>query len=427
MTILGLKKRLSGVFASRSKANALYLTFYSALTRGTTFIVVFLFAKYLGPADFGLFSLVTSTALLFSSFVGINFSQVIIIQISKSVNESRNINRSLKAVGLVLSFFFAIIFLLYFLFYDQLSASIGINDRMIMGLCLPGLIVISVLSPVLSGFGLGLNIIKQQTLLLIITLPFVGLLLYAYHNKHTLEVALVIYLSIQILLSLSQFRTVIAKAITRSKNYPAENQTVKSISGNLVRSALPLIVGGLFTLPPLWYLQVLLRKIPNGNIELGLYGVANQIRAILFFIIGTVCSAILPSLAVSESYATAKRLALRSMWVLIALTLAAALVFLAAGQFLLQVFYEQYVDAYWSILLIVISTVFTAITSVFSRLAIAISKNKWVLYSNIGFGLSVIIFSLWLVSKGATGAGFVILIASALQALVMLIVLKLAR
>ncbi|ATE71978.1 oligosaccharide flippase family protein [Lysobacter capsici] len=398
------------------------LSALSALaSRGALFAGVLAAAHFLGPTAFGQFTLIQTTALLFTTFCALSLGQMA----TKIVSEAVATRPDRIAAALTVSYGSALLASLLFaglllVFSQPLALRVGGSADLVAVYASSSLLVLTgFIGAVQNGVALALHKVKQQALANLITAPLVFAIMLLAASRRDIGWAVYGSIAAQWLIVIGQERVL--------RRYRREHDCALSWSAPrredwsvVWRLGLPSSLSGLLTMPAIWLSMAMLSHSVGGATELGNFSLGNQARSILLFGMGVVANATLPLLAsaaargASGEASTALR---HSIALLVIATSAIAMVLAMAAPFFIHRLAPAYIDAIVPLQWLLLSAIATAPTTVLMRKATADGRPGVLLAGNGVFALALIgasVASLHL-HGGATGLAIAYLIASSLQ------------
>jgi O-antigen/teichoic acid export membrane protein len=380
---------------------------------------VLILASHLGPKLFGHFVLVQTTALLFTTFCALSLGQMATKIVAESlvagtVEQGRTMSVS-YGVALMGS---ALCGLAMVLLARVLAVSAAGDSHLTVAFALSSLLVLTgFLSSVQAGVALGLGAMKPFAIGNFIAAPLSVGVLAVSAQWRDVTVALVGYVVSQTVVVVAQEiairRALVARGIVRSfRNLRRTDWEVVWTLG------LPSSLAGAFTLPSMWLVLVMLAHVTNGAVEVGKFGIANQFRSLMILGVGAVANAALPGLATARALgdpAREERTAVHAFAMVLVVTIVPAAVLFIFGRPLLALIGPSYPEAIVELRLLAASTVATALTAIYMRMATARGEARWLIYSNAAFAFALVAVALFAVRDGSVGVSWAILIASVCQ------------
>ncbi|MGO1070489.1 oligosaccharide flippase family protein [Lysobacter sp. CA199] len=390
-------------------------------SRGALFAGVLATAHYLGPAAFGQFTLIQTTALLFTTFCALSLGQMA----TKIVAEAMAQDSARVSAALTVSYGSAVLASLLFSALllacsYPLAVKIGGSAELAGVYASSALLVLTgFVGAIQNGVALALHKVKQQAVANIVTAPLVfAIMLLAALQR---DIAWAVYGSIaaQWLIVLGQER--VLRRYRREHGQPLAWSSTRREDWSVVwRLGLPSSLSGLLTMPSIWLSMAMLSHSAGGATQLGNFAVGNQARSILLFGMGVVANATLPLLSsaiVRGARAEASTTLRHSIALLVVVTASIAGVLAMAAPLLIQRFAPAYAHAVEPLQWLLLSAVATAPTTILMRKATADGRPGVLLAGNAVFSVALLgATSVALqMHTGATGVAIAYVIASCLQ------------
>ncbi len=395
-----------------------------AASRGAAFLGILAIAHFLGPAAFGQFSLIQTTALLFTTFCALSLGQMATkITAEALVTEDPTRLGTALTVSYGSALVASLVFMVPLLALSPLLASkVGGAEGLSGSYAASSLLVLTgFLTSVQNGVTLALHRVRQQALANLVVAPVVFLMMLAAASQRGVGWALAGYIAAQSLIFLSQERVV--------RRYRKEHQvpwkwrtTGREDWAVLWRLGLPSSLAGLLTLPSVWLSMVMLSHSIGGTAAVGNFSLGNQARSMLLFGAGVIANAALPMLsaAVSRNDHGGVTTAMRRSILLVTGTTAVIVVVVAVlAPFVIQRFAPAYAGSVVPLQWLLLSAVVTAPTAIMMRKATADGRPGVLLAGNAVFAvvlLAAASVAMWL-HAGATGLSIAYFIASSIQLL----------
>lgn len=393
-------------------------------SRGAIFAGVLLTAYFLGPAAFGQFTLIQTTALLFTTFCALSLGQMATKIVAEAV--ARHPERlgvaltvSYGSALLIASIFAALIIALSPLLADK----VGHSRTLIPVYASSSLLVLAgFITAIQNGVALALHRVKEQAFANIVTAPvaFVVMLLAALERD--IHWAIYGYIAAQAVIAIGQERTL--------RRYRHEHGLRLSLRGTkrsdwtvLWRLGLPSSLAGLLTVPAMWLVMVMLSHTNDGAVQLGNFALGNQARSILLFGIGVVANAALPMLSSALAHGDhhgASTVLRHSVTLLVLITGGIAALVGVGAPYLIHAFAPAYEGSTHPLQWLLVSVVATAPTTMLMRKATADGRPGILLAGNAVFCVTLLAAAAVALHLhgGATGLAIAFVIASVLQLLV---------
>ncbi|MGH8080978.1 MAG: oligosaccharide flippase family protein [Lysobacter sp.] len=392
-------------------------------SRGALFAGVLATAHYLGPTAFGQFTLIQTTALLFTTFCALSLGQMA----TKIVAEAVASGGTRVSAALTVSYGSALLASLLFSALllacsYPLAVKVGGSADLTAMYAASSLLVLSgFLGAVQNGVALALHKVKQQALANIVTAPLVFAIMLVAATREDIAWAVYGSIAAQWLIVLAQER-VLRRYRREHGERLAWSTTQREDWAVVWRLGLPSSISGLLTMPSIWLSMAMLSHSVDGATELGNFAVGNQARSILLFGMGVVANATLPMLSsaiVRGARAEARTTLRHSIALLVVTTAGIAGVLALAAPPLIHHFAPAYLHAIAPLQWLLLSAVATAPTTILMRKATAEGRPSVLLIGNAAFSLALLgatVVALQL-HAGASGVAFAYLIASCLQLL----------
>lgn len=396
----------------------------AAASRGASFAGILVLAHFLGPVGFGQFTLIQTTALLFTTFCALSLGQMATKIVSQALEqgEPRAVNGALVVSygsALLASSVLAIPVLLLAPF---LAERVGGSSDLVSAYAGAAVLVMTgFLIAVQNGVALALNQVKQQAIANLVAAPLIVAVMVLAAQARSVTWAVLGYVVVQLLIVIGQERVLWRhRAIS---GYRLGRGQTKTHDWSVVwKLGLPSSAAGLLTLPALWMSMVILSQAPDGNLELGHFSLGNQARGMMMFGVGVVANAVLPMLSSAalrndrSSVATAMR---NSIGMLLAATGAMAALGAFVAPWVITRFAPVYIDSIVPLQWLLLSAVITAPTAIFMRKATADSRPGVLIAGNAAFA-SILLLGALVATRsgfGAEGMAVAYVLASLAQVL----------
>lgn len=291
---------IKGIFKSGTTALSELLSgsFWSILgsliSKGLLFIVWIVVAKILAPEAYGEFSMVKSTTLMFSDFVGMSFSIAATKYIAQYFGDKEKLSKLLGFFlvwGGVLGFIsFLILFFLSDWIADVLLNASYLSDYLAVS---SAVIFVSVLNNsqlgVLRGFNKYNIVAKINLIQILFSFPIFILFTYFFRLKGAV-VSYILYNLIICIITQFELRK-FCKSISVTPDYSGFLTEIKLI----VSFVLPYLLSSLVWVIAQWYNETQLASLQNvGFKELGYYSAVNVIQVTIISFSIMVCSPLVP-------------------------------------------------------------------------------------------------------------------------------------
>ncbi|MEH6415949.1 oligosaccharide flippase family protein [Pseudomonas sp. CGJS7] len=392
-------------------------------SRGAIFAGVLLVAYFLGPQAFGQFTLIQTTALLFTTFCALSLGQMA----TKIVAEAMQASRERQAVAWSVSYGSAMLIGLAFavlivaaspLVARQVGHSAALTP-VYASSCL--LVLAGFLTAIQNGVALAVGRVKEQAWANLLSAPFAFAIMVLAAFQRDLHWAMYGYIASQAVIAIGQERSLRRYRREHGLRLSLRN-TTRADWTVLWRLGLPSSLAGLLTVPAMWLVMVMLSHTANGAVDLGNFALGNQARSILLFGIGVVANAALPMLssALAQGDRDGASTVLRhSMALLLVVTGGVAVLAALAASPLIHALAPAYAGSVQPLQWLLASVVATAPTTILMRKATADGRPSVLLGGNAVFCVSLLAtaaVALYL-HGGATGLAFAYFVASVLQLL----------
>ncbi|MBX9400292.1 oligosaccharide flippase family protein [Lysobacter sp. BMK333-48F3] len=392
-------------------------------SRGAIFAGVLLIAYFLGPEAFGQFTLIQTTALLFTTFCALSLGQMA----TKIVAEAVDGPRERLQVALSVSYGSALLIALGFAVLivalsPLLSRQVGHTAALTPVYASASILVLAgFVTAIQNGVALALHRVKEQAYANIASAPIAFAIMVLAAMRHDLHWAVYGYIASQAVIAIGQERSL--------RRYRREHglrlswrATRREDWAVLWKLGLPSSLAGLLTVPAMWIVMVMLSHTADGAVDLGNFALGNQARSILLFGIGVVANAALPMLSAAlargdrDSASTVLR---HSMLLLIAVTGGIALFAGFAAPPLIHAFAPDYAGSTQPLQWLLASVVATAPTTILMRKATADGRPGILLAGNAVFCIVLLAAAAVALRLhgGATGLAQAYFVASILQLL----------
>lgn len=392
-------------------------------SRGAVFAGILFTAHSLGPTAFGQFTLIQTTALLFTTFCALSLGQMA----TKIVAEAAATDPRRIATALTVSYgsalFASLLFaaLLLGLSYP-LAVKVGGSTDLVAVYAASALLVLTgFLTAIQNGVALALHKVKEQALANLLSAPLVFLAIVLAALRRDIAWAIYGYIAAQIVIVLGQ-----EHALRRYRREQGHTLSLRATERSdwtvLWKLGLPSSVSGLLTMPSIWLSMVMLSSSAGGATSLGNFSLGNQARSILMFGMGVVANATLPllSAALARGDKHEANTALRHS-ILLLVTATAAIAALAAvvAPPLIHRFAPAYAGAIVPLQWLLLSTVAMAPTTILMRKATADGRPGVLFAGNAVFSAALLgasVLALYL-HGGATGLAIAYVVATTAQLL----------
>lgn len=393
-------------------------------SRGALFAGVLAAAHYLGPAAFGQFTLIQTTALLFTTFCALSLGQMATKIVAEAVasGEGRVSAALTVSYGSALLASLAFAALLLTCSYPLAVKLGGSSDLAVVYASSSLLVLTGFLGAIQNGVALALHKVKQQAVANLLTAPVVFAIMWGAATQRDIGWAVYGSIAAQWLIVLGQER-VLRRYRREHGERLAWSAATREDWAVVWRLGLPSSLSGLLTMPAIWLSMAMLAHSAHGDAELGHFALGNQARSILLFGMGVVANAALPMLSAAivrgardEAAATLRQ----SIALLVVVTACIAGVLAMAAPIAVARFAPAYAEAIVPLQWLLLSAVATAPTTVLMRKATADGRPGVLLIGNAAFAASLIgaaALALKL-GAGATGVAIAYAIASSVQLIV---------
>ncbi|SDY52539.1 Membrane protein involved in the export of O-antigen and teichoic acid [Lysobacter sp. yr284] len=394
-------------------------------SRGALFAGVLAAAHYLGPAAFGQFTLIQTTALLFTTFCALSLGQMATKIVAEAVarGDGGRVSAALTVSygsALLASLVFAA--LLLACAYPLAVRLGGSADLAVVYASSSLLVLTGFVGAIQNGVALALHKVKQQAAANLLTAPVVFAIMWAAATRRDIGWAMYGAIAAQWLIVIGQER--VLRRYRREHAEPlAWSKTTREDWAVVWRLGLPSSLSGLLTMPAIWLSMAMLAHSARGDAELGHFALGNQARSILLFGMGVVANAALPMLSAAivrgarEEAASTLR---QSIALLVVVTACLAGVLGMAAPLAVARFAPAYAEAVVPLQWLLLSAVATAPTTILMRKATADGRPAVMLLGNAAFAASLIgaaALALKL-GAGATGVAIAYAVASTVQLVV---------
>lgn len=391
------------------------------MSRGVIFLGVLCFAYKLGPENYGHFSLIQATALLFTTFCALSLGQMA----TKIVAEAVEVDPASASGAWSVSYGSALLLSLPLILAvalsgDWLAVYVGGTAELALPYATSSLLVLSgFLGSVQNGVFLAIQKTKSQAKANICVAPFAFGVIVLAAIQRDLFLAVVGYAAAQIAFICAQ-ECVLMRYRKRSGVRLSLRQTTWKDWTILWRLGIPSSVAGLFVVVATWLSMVMLSRSPDGVIAVGEFSLGNQARMILLFGVGVVANAALPMLAsarIGGQHEKTKAIVRQSIVLLVLATAGAASVIAAIAFVLIPEWLPAYPKSIVPLGWLLASVVVMAPTAVFMRKATSDQRPRVLLIGNAVYS-SVLLISAVISTRqaaGASGLAFAYFIAATAQ------------
>ncbi|UJB19772.1 MULTISPECIES: oligosaccharide flippase family protein [Lysobacter] len=392
-------------------------------SRGAIFAGVLLVAGLLGPRAFGQFTLIQTTALLFTTFCALSLGQMATKIVAEALQGSRERMAVAWSVSYGSALLISLVFAVAIVALSPLVARYVGHDAALTPVYASSslLVLAGFLTAIQNGVALAVGRVKEQAWANLLSAPIAFAIMVLAAFQRDLHWAMYGYIASQIVIAVGQERSL--------RRYRREHGLKLSLRATtradwsvLWRLGLPSSLAGLLTVPAMWLVMVMLSHTADGATDLGHFALGNQARSILLFGIGVVANAALPMLssALAQGDRHGASTVLRhSMALLLAITGAIALLAALAAPPLIHALAPAYAGSVEPLQWLLASVVATAPTTILMRKATADGRPSILLYGNAMF--CVVLLATAAVALhmhgGATGLAFAYFLASLLQLL----------
>lgn len=393
-------------------------------SRGALFAGVLAAAHYLGPAAFGQFTLIQTTALLFTTFCALSLGQMATKIVAEAVasGEGRVSAALTVSYGSALLASLAFAALLLACSYPLAVKLGGSSDLAAVYASSSLLVLTGFVGAIQNGVALALHKVKQQAVANLLTAPVVFAIMWGAATQRDIGWAVYGSIAAQWLIVIGQER-VLRRYRREHGERLAWSTATREDWAVVWRLGLPSSLSGLLTMPAIWLSMAMLAHSAHGDAELGHFALGNQARSILLFGMGVVANAALPMLSAAivrgardEAAATLRQ----SIALLVVVTACIAGVLAMAAPIAVARFAPAYAEAIVPLQWLLLSAVATAPTTILMRKATADGRPGVLLIGNAAFAASLIgaaALALKL-GAGATGVAVAYAVASSVQLIV---------
>jgi len=394
------------------------------LTRGAQLITAILYARHLSTTEFGIYGIIQTTALLFTTFFALNLGQMS----TKLVVEASTTGIAPLEKAVLLSYKAGIAFslplfvALLFLSSPASLITTGTSNHWNLFAWAALLIPIGTAISIQNGIALGLGILRTQVTINLIAAPIIIAMGYLAAQENELSIAVYAFIGGQILIAIVQ-QIAINQTLSTRSIAPISQLKEKLDWTPITKYGIPSTIAGLLTMPSNWIAMVILANSSNGTHELGLFSYANQFKAIAYFAIGVLANAAIPQLAkfyTSNNYNSYKKLLSISTFSLVLALTIVTLGTAQGGNYIIQAITPLYASAHVPLVILLASCIPTAITSLLMRSGSARGSAREMLSANLVFSAALIASAIILQDHGAIGLTIAFLIGSLLQACVLI-------
>ncbi|WP_431122738.1 oligosaccharide flippase family protein [Variovorax paradoxus] len=389
-------------------------------SRGTLFVGALIYARYLNPADFGSYSLIQTTALLFTTFFALNLGQMATKLVAENMaGEKKKLGGAITisySVGLGFSIVLGV--LLVTVSFPLAKHVIGNEAQWTMVAASALLVFTGTLTSIQNGVALGMQKVKAQALINIVTAPFLVALFFFSARFERVDYALYSYIAAQVLICTGQ--QIFLSMSMKELGVRLSIKEVAKSDWKIVKTyGLPSSIAGLLTLPSQWIAMVFLARMESGPSELGIFSYANQFRAIAMFAIGILANATLPHLTLlykekrNQDYQSQMN---NALLVGVLLVMMMGVFMYPLSPYLIEILAPRYAAAHLPLVVLIFSCVPVVVTAVYMRSSSARGNASEMVKTNAVFSIVLIVLAYSLRSMGALGISIAFLVAATFQA-----------
>ena len=277
---------IKGVFYSSAFRNVLWLFLEKAIRLPFTLLVSIYIARYLGPADFGDFSILLLLASIFSTLASLGLPSIVVKELILRPADRTNI----FLTALILRFSTGLVFYPLYLVSTHYAVN-TLPPSFVPSVLILGLLIPALTSEVFTWLLEAHLKFKQITLIkTILYLVFSILKLYVLMTNPTVTLLSVLIVS-------EAFSVFLLFALPFIKTPPLQiaHSAVLAESLTLIRQSLPLLLSALSVIVYMASDQVMISLI-SGSREVGFYSAANRLAELLYFPAAAIASVMYPDL-----------------------------------------------------------------------------------------------------------------------------------
>lgn len=363
----------------------------TVISKAGLLLATILIAKYITKTEYGEFGIIKSTINMFSIFAGLGLG----LTATKYIAQYNGIDNKRVSRIIGLSNFFSIsigviVLLFFLLFSSYLAKGIG-AEHLTRDLQYAGFILFfSALNGLQNGILTGYQEFKVVSLNNIIAsiisvffqvlgASFLGLkgVLLGFGLNFFILYCLNFYTIRKLTRELHQYKIL-------SKDNFKELRIIWSFS-------LPALMSGLMVTPVVWFTNRLLVLQPNGYEQMANFDIANQWRLTILFIPAALSQIALPMLASAEG-TEYKAIFNKNILLNFIVSIVVVVPMLFLVPFILKYYGEDYSNAFYPLIIMMLTTILVAINNVIGQ-AIASLNKMWIGFIvNVVWGLFLVVF-----------------------------------
>ena len=416
--LASLKKRLTKSHLTERFSRGAFWTLMGNITwRFLSAISTIAVARILGPKIFGEFGMIYSTINMFSVYAGFRLGTTATKYVSEHRKKDPDKAGRILKLTLIASFILcASAGLIHFILSPYLAGNILNNPGLATGLSLGAFLLFflvygEVKQFALAGFENFKAIAKVNIFRGALTPLLVIPMAYFWGAEGAIAglaiVAALMFSRVSIFLRRESVNARFPERIPLSD--------VKKEVSILWKFALPGFLIGVITISMMWVGRVILTRLDNGYVEIGLFTAADQWRLIILFIPMVLAPVILPIL--SETYGNKsndefKKAISFQVHSILLITLPLTTLVIGLADFLALIYGSKFRGVEDIIPILMVSVFFHALNMSLS-LIFTSSEKRWInLTMHIGWGFAFLLGCLVFIPiKGAIGLGITMLIA----------------
>lgn len=390
------------------------------ISKGLLLLGTILIVKYVDKTIYGEFGIIKSTVNMFTVFAGLGLG----LTATKYIAQLKETNKERVARIIGLSNFFSIsislLIVLFFLFFSGVLAN-QINAPHLKGeLQLSGFILFfAALNGLQNGILAGFEKFKLISINNIIA-SVASVITQVLGAKYFGLQGIILGFGLNFVILYILNRANINKIESNGYQYKLfDKRNFKEIS-IIWNFSIPAVLSGLMVSPVIWLTNSFLVLQQNGYQQMANFDIANQWRTTVLFIPAALAQIALPMLssAKDEDY---NNILNKNIFLNFLIALIIVLPMILLAPFILSFYGNQYDDAYYPLIIMLITTVLVAVNNIIGQ-AIASKGKMWIGFSvNAIWGILLILISYILMFQfnyGVVGLCFAYLISYAIHTMI---------
>lgn len=385
------------------------------------FLGALLFAYTLGPENYGHFSLIQVTALLFTTFCALSLGQMSTKIVAEALAAPKGQLACAFSVAYGSAFALSLpLVVLIALLGKWLAITVGGTEQLALPYIASSVLVFAgFLVSVQNGILLAINKTKAQALINACAAPVALSILAIAAIQNNLLAAIIGYGVSQLIFVAAQEFVLWRYRVTAEISLSLHATTAADWSV-LWKLGIPSSIAGLFSVIATWISLVLLSESIDGISAVGHFSLGNQARMMVLFGVGVVANAALPLLAsagVEKNHDQSRAVTTQST-IVVTVTAATVAVLLTIGAFaLVPIFLPDYIESLLPLAWLLGSVVIMAPTSIMMRKATANFRPRILLVGNMVYALVLVATAATAIRSGfgATGLAVAYFVAATIQ------------